>query len=289
MSEDLLTGFSPAKINLFLEIVSRRKDNFHNLNSLMCFCNIGDLITIRKNRSYKLEITGPFSKQLNSYKDNLITFTINEISKLLDRKFNLHVNLQKNLPIGSGLGGGSSNAATILRLIIKLYNLDLNSNKLNRLLIKLGSDVPFCFYSKTALLTEKGQKLISVPPLPNFYILIVNPLIHVSTKEIFLKVKTFSSNLTTINKNVKKRDYINLIKKAKNDLEILASERYPEIGKILKIFRSNTKSLISRMSGSGASCFGIYKNKDDLKIAQNVFMDFNEDWWVKSGKILNYL
>lgn len=281
--------FSPAKINLFLEVISRRKDNYHNLNSLMCFCDIGDYIEVVENENFFFETEGPFKKFLAHEKNNLIIKAIDKLQELTKSKFNLKVKLIKNLPVSSGLGGGSSNAATIIKILIKKFNLKIEKKTLDKFLIKLGSDVPFCFYKKSAIIQNIGEVIKSVPEIPQYPILIVNPLIQVSTKEIFLRVNNFTHPKTSVPRKICNEEFFFLLKNSSNDLERIAIKLYPEIQEILKIFKNQTNCLISRMSGSGASCYGLFDDQQKLKEAEKLFNKKNKFWWVKSGKILNQI
>ena len=281
--------FSPSKINLYLEILSKSKNGLHNLNSLMTFTDIGDHIEINASERFFFKIKGPFSYQLDDTEKNIILIALEKLESLINRKLNVEVVLTKNLPLGSGLGGGSSNAATFIRAIIKIYKLNIDQKDLDSLLISIGSDVPFCFYGKSAILSGIGDKLLFVSKLKEYNLLLVNPLVEVSTKEIFEKVEKFNHKPTIYNKNSFSDDLIlKTILKSTNDLENIAKNVYPEIKSILNIFK-RTNSIFTRMSGSGGTCYGFFNSRKDLLEAESIFNFKNKNWWIKKGKILNYI
>ena len=147
----------PAKINLFLEVKNKRKDGYHNIESLMTFCNYGDSLSVKKSKKFVFRVNGPFSKELFG-KYNLIEEAKNKLEFLYKREFKVDVLLTKNLPIASGMAGGSSNATTFIRCIKEIFNLK-DVSGFDNLLLSLGADVPFCYYGKTALVSGIGEKL----------------------------------------------------------------------------------------------------------------------------------
>ena len=292
MSKNNFIFFSPAKLNLFLEVLNKEHNGFHNLNSLMCFCDIGDYIKLEKSSSLSLEIEGPFARNLKKFNknENLIIKSIKVLKKAIDFDSNFNIKLVKNLPISSGLGGGSSNAATVVRAICKIQSLNIPNKRLMDLLFSLGSDIPFCFLGKTALVQGVGEKVEPTNIIPIFNVLLVNPLIEVSTKEIFKKINNFSKKKTKLpNYKMEINELIKFLSFTKNDLQDIASDLQSEIKLILNIFKSDKNVLLYRMSGSGGTCFGIYKNKTTLESAVQFFQKYNKNWWVRSGKILNHI
>ena len=192
---------SPAKLNLYLEVTSKRKDGFHNLESLMTFCELGDVIKIEKSNSFQLKIKGPFGKFLD-LNENIILKAINGLEKLYERKFQVCVTLEKNLPISSGMGGGSSNAATVIRAIHDIFRIKESKN-LDNFLISIGADVPFCYYGKSAIIRGIGEKIEFVNhELCNYYVLLINPLEEVSTKKIFERLEILKKKSTKKKSNL---------------------------------------------------------------------------------------
>ena len=281
--------FSPAKINLFLEILSKRKDGFHNLNSLMCFCDIGDKIRVSKSECYSLNISGPFSENLK-LKNNIITNTVKKLETFFNRKFSISIALEKNLPISSGMGGGSSNAATVARAIINIFKLNIKKLDLDELLISIGSDVPFCFYGKPSIVSGIGEKVVHLKHLKRLKVLLINPLVEISTKSVFHEIKNFNTNPTNFPKEkINGSELINILNQSKNDLQPIVIKKNTQVNEVIKFFENETESIFYRMTGSGATCFGIFNSYSLMKKAEVKLKNKNNNWWIASGTTLNYI
>lgn len=279
--------FSPAKINLFLEILSKQNNGFHRINSLMCICNIGDKIEVSKSSNYELKISGKFKDQLIG-KKNIVDDVFFKLKKKFKIKENIKVKIIKQLPISSGIGGGSSNAATLFGIIEFLFNLSIGESEKHKLLNSFGSDVPFCYNRKPSIVTGTGNKIVPAKSFHEFYVLLINPLIQISTKEVFEKKNNiFTKSPTEIKPKIDRKEFITVLNRASNDLEIIVSNKYPEVKKIIDFLKNETNSVLSRMSGSGGTCFGIFNNFHDLKLAYNKLIETKKKWWFKKGKILN--
>ena len=283
--ENNLRYFSPAKINLFLEVLSKRKDNYHELNSLICFCDVGDLIEVKRDNVLKIEVLGPFSKNL-SLNENIIIKTHRIISRYFDIG-NFNIKLFKNLPISSGIGGGSSNAATFFKIIEKKLNLDIAASIKKKILLEIGADVPVCYYQKFSIISGIGDKIKFLPPIEKNFILLINPLVEVSTKDIFSELNVFSEKKTNLDEINKKDTLLKKIIESRNDLEKIAKLKYPVISDVLNTLSKDLNALLVRMSGSGATCFGIFNSQLDLDNAYNRIIEIRKNWWIKKGKILN--
>ena len=275
---------SPAKINLFLEVVKKRSDGYHDLESLMTFCNYGDLITVKESKAFSIDYDGEFGEVIK-LEENIICRVISIIEKILEKKIRVNIHLTKNLPIASGLGGGSSNAATVLRCIMKLYNIKIIKKKLNSILFDLGADVPFCFYGKSAIIRGIGNISEFTNDIPNFYVLLVNPLTKVTTSEIFKNILVKKKKRKKFIYN--KKNLISILTKRNNDLETQASNICSDILDIKKIFENETKPVLSRMTGSGATCFGLYEDVNSLSNAEKKFRLKGKKMWIKKTRILN--
>ena len=272
---DSITKLSPAKINLYLEVLGKTSSGFHNIESLMTFCDFGDIINIKKGKSFRLTIDGPFSNKL-SLNDNIIHKSVSFIEKLINKSLTVHINLTKNLPIASGMGGGSSNAATVILCLIEMFNIDCKKD-FHKSLFSLGADIPFCFYRKSAIVTGKGESILKIEKnYKNFFVLLVNPMIEVSTKKIFEKLTIPTRKDCTIfdEKFLSNSQIVDFLNSRNNDLEKPAILQCEEIKNILDVFKNETNSLLSRMTGSGSTCFALFKNKKDLDNAEE-FSEIN--------------
>lgn len=276
---------SPAKLNLYLEVKNKRKDGFHNLESLMTFCELGDIIRIEKSSTFKLKINGPFGRFLDLNK-NIIVEAVNGLEQLYEREFTVSVTLKKNLPISSGMGGGSSNAATVIRAIHDIFNVD-ESQYLDNFLISIGADVPFCYYGKSAIITGIGDQIQFVNhDLDDYHVLLINPIKEISTKIIFEKLKIEKEK--RVKKEIKLTQInLDFLKGKENHLESVAIKELLEINIILEFLRLKTNSLYSRMTGSGATCFSIFENKESLESAEKMIKLKFPFYWVMNTKLVN--
>ncbi len=280
-----ITKLSPAKINLYLEVKGIRNDGYHNIESLMTFCDFGDIISVSKAERFKLILEGPFSDFLIN-KDNLIQKSLEKLEDHYRRDFKVEVVLKKNLPIASGMAGGSSNAATFILCVKEIFGLKISSG-FNELLLSLGADVPFCYYRKTALVRGIGENIKFIGKLKEYFILLINPMFEVSTEEMFKGLR-FDKNKITHQKEklsnvLNEKIFIN----KSNDLEFCAVKKYKIIGEILSCLSNYKGAVLSRMSGSGATCFALFENNNDLDKAKILAKNNFKDCWIKSARLMN--
>ncbi len=285
--EHVQSFLAPAKVNLALHVTGQRDDGYHLLDSLVVFSGFGDEIRIKvaKNRisgDHKLTISGPFSKDLKTKDDNLIL----QAARLIENLPALDIHLVKKLPIASGIGGGSTNAATTLRAITTLFHCDLPSDEA---ILSLGADVPVCVKKTPVKMAGIGEKLETLPPLPKFYIVLVNSLVGVSTPKIFKSLKQKdNAPLTDLSRNTFSTPiaFCNWLKNNRNDLEPIATDLEFDIERTLEAISMTENVLLSRMSGSGATCFGLYETKKDAEKAARQLQKGCPEWWVVASSIL---
>ncbi|MFT5795693.1 MAG: 4-diphosphocytidyl-2-C-methyl-D-erythritol kinase, partial [Ulvibacter sp.] len=161
--ENAIVARSFAKINLFLEITGKNSKNYHLIDSLMAFIDIFDIISVEKSSKLELEITGEQNlKFLGNKGDNILIKTTNLFAKKYNFTPNINIKLEKNIPIAAGLGGGSANAATLIEILIKLYDLKISKEELEKIALEIGSDVPFCLHKKIALVSGVGEIIRSI-------------------------------------------------------------------------------------------------------------------------------
>ena len=288
IKNDLKNYISPLKLNLYLHLINKTCDGYHNLESLMTFCDYGDFISIKEDKDFSFTIDGPFAKNL-SKTDNIILDAVKLLEEYAKFKINVHIKLTKNIPIASGMGGGSSNAATVIRCLKDLFKISIEKNTLDSLLFSLGADVPFCFFRKTAIVKGKGENIeflsSKIPELP---VLLINPLIEISTKKIFEGVRL--SNQNRVDNDI---DFFNSdlffegLNDRNNDLECVAEKICPTIKEITSLLKTETNSKLVRMTGSGATCFGIFNNLSDLNKADILINSVFKEIWTKKTKIIN--
>ena len=280
---------SYCKINLFLNVIKKLKNGYHNIESLITFCELHDVITISKivNKKDKINFTGKFKKNIDK--------NLNTITKLLDllrkkkyltNKF-FKIDIQKNIPHGSGLGGGSSNAANILNFLNLKMKLKIRKNDIKKLAKKIGFDVPINLERKNTFLTGANNKIIRINKKYNFNLLIVYPNLICSTKMIYNKNKkiTLSKSKTFLQVEQKKK-LINLLVKQSNDLQDSVVKIYPEIKKIIDYIKSQQGCYFSRITGSGSACIGIFTNMKSAIYAQKLIKVRYPNYWCVTSKTI---
>ncbi len=262
--------FSYAKINLFLDIIGKRQDGYHNIKSVMQEINLKDEITIKDNENNKDIIINCNNKDIPLDHTN----TAYKAVILIKHKYKINkgaiIYINKNIPIESGMAGGSSNAASVIKGLNKLWDLMMTEDEMLELGLKIGADVPFCLTGGTALVEGIGEKITKLKPFKWENILIVKPEFNMSTALVYNKMQNKYFNLYNGNKIV---EYINSgsYKKAAlniaNTLEYVVEEIHPEINDIKnKMIELNACSSI--MTGSGSVVFGLFRNKEDLVNAE---------------------
>ena len=287
MSKNKIKSF--CKINLYLKVVKKLNSGYHNINSLITFCDLYDIIYINKIKGKKDKIffSGKFGNGI-SKKFNTITKLLSLIRNknfLLNQAFK--INIKKNIPHGSGLGGGSSNAATLLNYLNFKMKLKLKNKEIKKIARRVGFDVPINLIRKNTLLTGKNDELLRLNKKFFLNILIVYPNLICSTKKMY-KLNTKKSSLKKNNfLNTKnKKNLINCLKKENNDLEKIVIKNYPKVGKIIDLIKSQKGCYFSRITGSGSACFGIFSNKRNAIFAQRLIkLNYPKYWTAVSRTI----
>ena len=262
-----LTLNAPAKINIGLNVVSKRADGFHNLETFFYpIFSLHDKLIFEKGENFIFDSN---NSDLNRDSDNLILRAHTQIEEHIKSKLSTKITLIKNIPIGAGLGGGSSDAAATLVGLNEIYGLDIGYDKLNEMALQLGSDVPFFVKSKPAVGYSRGEILTQSNVFIDKIILIVNPGIHISTKEAFSNISPCESNFNYdyFIKN-EKLDFTYLDEMIRNDFENYAFSAHSKIKEINNVM-IESNSLFSRMSGTGSTVYGIFENIEEAQIASN--------------------
>ena len=283
---DAVKVFAPAKINLFLHVGERRSDGYHDLESLVVFADVGDELLIEPAKSFSLALDGPFGGKLANEQDNLIAKAARALGAKAGRSPDVRITLTKNLPVASGIGGGSADAAAALRGLVQFWDLKIPHDELHTIAESLGSDVPACLLSETLWMTGRGEGIQPVPGLPPAPLVLVNPGVAVSTAQIFANLK----NRVGIGQAAKPKADLSVLaladyfKSNRNDLEKPAREIAPAIDEVLQAI-SHSGALRTRMSGSGATCFGLFADDKSAEAAAAKIAGDHPDWWVKKARI----
>lgn len=266
-----------AKINLALHVRRRRNDGYHDLETLFAFVDEGDKLTAHSTEQLSLSINGPFAKGLGKGDDNLIM----QAAKLLQRRFAVEagatIMLEKNLPVASGIGGGSADAAATARLLNRIWGINASDDDLASLLAPLGADIPACVLSNTVFGSGTGTTLSPAieGELTGIPVLLVNALTAVATSAVFQGWDGIDQGGL---------DRTSLIESAfagRNDLQASAIAISPDISNVLNALQA-TNPVCSRMSGSGATCFALYETIDARDTARN---KMHIAWWTMAGRL----
>ena len=282
---------APAKINLYLHIVGRREDGLHLLDSLVAFASIHDTLSLKSASETSLEIDGPFASQLTAESTNLVLQAARGLAQICDVDSGAQLQLTKNLPVASGIGGGSSDAAATLRGLIQLWKVQPNSQDLQDLALKLGADVPVCLNNHAAFTSGIGEKVSNAVSLPLCSLVLVNSGEAVSTPAVFRTRAQLQSGFSKPGRfSYTPKDVgelVSILKSRHNDLDEAAHVLFPKIGKVLRELESSQGSLLARMSGSGATCFALFSYPEDADAVSLELSQRHPDWWVRSGSLEN--
>ena len=278
-----------AKVNLALHVVGRRADGYHLIESLVAFVPVGDELTIAPSETLTLSISGPFADALGSSHDNLVLKAArllqDEAERLGRGRPGAILSLDKRLPIASGVGGGSGDAAAALSGLHALWRLDLPEWRLAALALALGADVPMCLDGRSAHVAGIGEVIEPAPALPTMTLLLVNPDVPVSTPAVF-RALTQRDNPPLPDLPAAWNGLGHLVDwlaATRNDLEPAALPLAPEIGEVLSALRAAPGCRFARMSGSGATCFGIFAARAEAEAAAAAIPAARPGWWVAVG------
>lgn len=287
MPENEAAVLAPAKVNLYLHVVGKRPDGYHLLDSLFVFADCGDVVRVFPSDRLTLEITGPFSAGLPVSQDNTVLKAARALARAADVPAAARIVLEKNLPVASGIGGGSSDAAAVLKALLKLWNLSLPEPELYALALSLGADVPACLKGKAVGVSGIGEILTEAPSLPELSAVLVNPNRPVSTPAVFKKRSGgFSAPEPIAETPADVRAFIGELKRRRNDLTAAAEALEPSVSEVLTALEACPGCSLARMSGSGGTCFGIFEKESDRRACVDRLCRKYPFWWVQSAKLL---
>ena len=257
---------SYAKINLSLKVISKLKEGLHQIQSIYCLIDLYDEIKIKENKKKrdKISFKGPFAKFVKK-NNNSITQLLSVLRKLKLIKIYYSIEISKRIPVFGGLGGGTSNAAFILRFLIKKK---INNNLFNKLVSKIGSDLRL-FFTKQGILKDL-KSTVSLEKKQKLFFILVQPKERCSTKEIYAKVQKYSKKEDfRQSRNLSKSKFLNYLSKNRNDLQFVVEKKYPIIKKLLLDLKNMKGCCFSRMTGSGSVCYGLFKDQSEAKRGLN--------------------
>ncbi len=272
---------SYAKVNISLKVLRKLKSNLHKIESLVSFINVYDEIFLKKinNKDHKIVFYGKFSKGIS--KKNTISILLKIIEKKLNgQKYLIKVN--KKIPQKSGMGGGSMNASSLLKFLIRRQKLNLSSNEIGKISSKIGSDVIIGMQDKAIILYGNGN-LKNLKKNINLYTLLIKPNFGCSTKDIYKNVKTFSKPIFKLNKTIINFKFLSNLS---NDLEVPAFRKYPILKKIKIFMEKLDKILFVNMTGSGSTIVGYFISKKATLNAIKILKKKYKNYWCISSRTI---
>lgn len=259
---------APAKVNLYLQIVGKEKSGYHLLDSLVYFSEVSDVISIAESHALEFKVVGRYSASLlNEASDtNLIIKAIKAFCELTDKRNpNWDITLTKNIPIGAGLGGGSSDAAVVIKYLNQYYGNPLTIDELKQFSKSLGADIPVCIDAVSCFMSGIGDITVNAPPVPKLPMLLIYPRKNLPTKDVYnLGVSRFTEFKGYCDYSIDLLEFVEFLKAKNNDLEEPAFKLLPELPGIIKTVGTTQGCLLARMSGSGSSVYAIFEN-DEVK------------------------
>ncbi|TIP23865.1 MAG: 4-(cytidine 5'-diphospho)-2-C-methyl-D-erythritol kinase [Mesorhizobium sp.] len=280
------TSHAHAKINLALHVTGRRADGYHMIESLAVFTRFGDRVDIELTDSDGFFVSGRYASAVPLDDGNLVVKARDALRKQAGPRHTppVAIRLEKNLPVASGVGGGSSDAATVLRGLVETWRLDLDDADLARVGLSLGADVPMCLMARPLIARGVGDELSAVPGFPALGLVLVNPGTAIATAEVFNALSDRDNEgLPPLPRGLDFHSIRNWLEITRNDLEPAARAIQPAIGKALSVL-NKAGAGFARMSGSGATCFGLFETGNVAKRAAVDIRSRHPDWFVAATR-----
>lgn len=277
-----------AKVNLYLHVCGRRPDGYHELDSLVVFAKTGDVLQFEEADGLSLQVTGPMADYLDGADaDNLVLKAAQGLRQLCGLSRGAKITLEKCLPVAAGIGGGSGDAAATLKGLCQLWHVFPDPVGLEKLALSLGADVPICLKEHANHVGGIGEVITPLAPLPDCWMLLVNPMMALSTPAVFkARQSEFTVPAPMIGEYKILDDVICELKARSNDLMAPAISLCKEIADVLDVIEEMPGCLLSRMSGSGATCFGLFETQQEAESAKEALEKARAEWWVACGKII---
>ncbi len=277
-----------AKVNLYLHVTGRRPDGYHEIDSLIVFAGIGDRIEIGEAGGLELQVSGPLATAVPWDEGNLVVRAAQALSVRCRPAGGARIGLEKHLPVAAGLGGRSADAAAVLAGLDALWQAGLPHSVLQEIALQLGADVPVCLYGRPAFVAGIGERLMRAPPLPPAWLVLVNPGVALPTAEVFAARRGGFSEPGRWSETLPDLPALAArLADLANDLEEPARALAPEVGEALALIDGLPGALLARMSGSGATCFGLFAGRQEAREAAAALAAERPGWWVRAVPMLH--
>lgn len=281
---------APAKINLALHVVGRRPDRYHELESLVVFADLCDELEAERAAVDRLTITGPFAAGLGTGESNLVTRAVtafrNRFPGLVEG--GVALTLRKNLPVAAGLGGGSADAAAALRIMAAMASSPVAAAEIMDLAAGLGADLPMCLVGRPAVVTGVGERVAPLASFPPCHVVLVNPLVPVITADVFRRLENHRNPvLPRLPDPLTRPAQLGIwLAETRNDLEPPAIALVPAIGELIERLGGLAGCMLARMSGSGATVFGLFGSSALAHQAAHDLRSAHPEYWVAAAPLL---
>ena len=276
---------APAKVNLYLHVLGRRPDGYHEIDSLVAFAEFGDRVTAMPGIDATLAIEGPFARDCPGSSANLVMRAAIMLAAATARPLMASLTLDKQLPVAAGIGGGSADAAAALRALQSLWRTKLDNALLAGMGLSLGADVPVCLEGRPARVRGIGERVETLPSLPGAGLVLVNPGLPLATAEVFAgRQGAFGAPPPSLpSRFADAHELAKFLGQCRNDLTAAAIAHCPVIESVLTALETAPGSLLARMSGSGATCFGLFADRAAAESAARSIAGERPNWWVRAS------
>jgi 4-diphosphocytidyl-2-C-methyl-D-erythritol kinase len=279
--------FAPAKVNLTLHVLGRRADGYHEIESLVVFARYGDRLTLRPGEVTSFSLSGPFASAIVG--TNLLETTAQRLIQAAPELRLGAVTLEKNLPVAAGLGGGSADAAALLRAVQRANPRAASAVDWHAIAQSLGADVPVCLLATPAMMGGIGERIVPLASIPNASLVLVNPHLPVAAGDVYRRLGASAvpqrvqtpepPSLRSV------QDLVGYAAARSNDLETAAIALCPQIADVKAVLDATPGALIARMSGSGPTCFALFATFGQASAAAKAIAQHRPDWWVITAQI----
>lgn len=282
-----LERLARAKINLYLRIVGRREDGYHELQSLIAFTDLADRLSAAPAARLSLEISGPFAAQCGAVDDNLVLRAARVLARETGHRAAATLHLVKNIPVAAGLGGGSADAAAALLLLQDLWGARLAPQRLRAVALELGADIPACLAGGASIVAGVGDALQPASRLPGAGVLLVNPGRALTTAAVFAALAPpYQAPIGDPPLCADPRQLADEIARRGNGLTVVAQRLCPAIAEVLAALRALPGARVAQMSGSGASCFALFDQIAAAQEARVALQRLRPAWFVHAGGLI---
>ncbi|MGP1396355.1 MAG: 4-(cytidine 5'-diphospho)-2-C-methyl-D-erythritol kinase [Inquilinaceae bacterium] len=278
---------APAKLNLYLHVIGRRADGYHDVDGLVAFASVGDRLTLVPASSSSFTVDGAFAGAVPVGGDNLVIRALDRAAATFARPPTVALHLTKTLPVAAGIGGGSADAAALLRLLARYWRIGLDDPRWSEIALSLGADVPVCLSGLTGFIGGVGEKIDPGPVLTGIAVVLANPCVPVATPAVFAALDGRRSGPARFAEpSPGAAALAAVLSERGNDLEPAAMGLVPDIASVRDALAATDGCLLSRMSGSGATCFALYDHDVAAETAAKTLTAAHPDWWVRAARLL---